>query len=50
MAAAAFGEGRLPRWSRGCSLLRHSSPGYEGREPLLKGRRFFIADRPAQAP
>ena len=37
----------LPRWYRGWSLLRRSSFGYEGREPLPQGRHF-IADRMAQ--
>jgi hypothetical protein len=62
MAAVAFGEGRLPRWYRGWSLLRRSSCllrhrslgcegcagwiGYEGREPLPQ-ERHFITDRMA---
>jgi len=33
----------LRRLNRGWSLLRRSSFGYEGREPLPQGRRF-IAD------
>jgi hypothetical protein len=31
---SAFGEGWLPRFYRGWSRLRHSSPGCDGREPL----------------
>jgi hypothetical protein len=34
IAAVASGEGWLPRSYRGWSLLRRSSRGYEGREPL----------------
>jgi len=47
MGAVAFGEGWLPRWYRGWSLLRRSGFGYEGREPLPQGRHFII-DKMAQ--
>jgi len=41
MGAVALGEGRLPRRYRGWSLLRRSSFGYEGREPLPQKLDFI---------
>ena len=46
MAAVALSEGWLPRFDRGWSRLRHSSPGCDGRE-LLPQRTNLVTDKVA---